>query len=108
MINSSFPIIAHYLLIFLFFCRLKYLLSQSDIFSHFGATKGYKNSNADTDSGRKAAGGEDMDEDEHAMAGEIGEGDEEGTTSSPHFVALTKQPSIITGGTLRYHTSSVT
>lgn len=49
-----------------------------------------------------------MDEDEHAMAGEIGEGDEEGTTSSPHFVALTKQPSIITGGTLRYHTSLVT
>jgi SWI/SNF-related matrix-associated actin-dependent regulator of chromatin subfamily A member 5 len=74
--------------------RLKYLLSQSDVFAHFGSMKQYSDK-------QKANSGEDMDEDEREMVEEIGEGDEEGTTNMRQATVLTKQPSIITGGQLR-------
>lgn len=91
--------------------RLKYLLSQSDIFAHFGSgkffTENKKNSlpaSASSASLSKAnkKGGEteDLDEDEKAMAEEIGEGDDEGEIVV-HPTILSKQPSIIVGGEMR-------
>jgi hypothetical protein len=101
------------------FCRLKFLLAQSDIFSHFGSVKaggvsasssaaasanrtGIKNS-------RRNVSSEDLDEDEKAMQEEELEGDEEGdgagaAASAKHqgSVMLTKQPSCITGGAMRF------
>jgi hypothetical protein len=76
--------------------RLKYLLSQSDIFSHFGAVQGFaKESKSKSISGTSAS--DEFDEDEKAMMiDEIGEGDEEETTVIQPTV-LMKQPSIISG-----------
>lgn len=114
-------------------CRLKYLLSQSDIFSHFGtvkadttgtgsgATNGAQvsagsrgNSSANlSKSGsaanlsragrRNRAASEELDEDEKAMAREE-DGDEDGNGDGEgrKGTILLKQPSCITGGTMRY------
>lgn len=112
--------------------RLKYLLSQSDIFSHFGtvkadttgtsatgastqvSTSSRGNSSANlSKSGsagnlsragrRNRAASEELDEDEKAMAREE-DGDEDGNGESdaPKGTILKKQPSCITGGTMRY------
>jgi SWI/SNF-related matrix-associated actin-dependent regulator of chromatin subfamily A member 5 len=97
--------------------RLKYLLSQSDIFSHFGNQ--YKNadssatpmeidSKSDEPKGRrgshhKIATAEELDEDEKAMAKEIGDDDnDEGDADETHHTILLKQPRIVSGGDLRY------
>ena len=88
--------------------RLKYLLSQSDIFSHFGLNAGNKKVVDNTPSspesprhrGRAAAADADLDEDELAMLEE--ENDE--STAAPgkgHTVMLQRQPTVITGGTMR-------
>eukprot|EP00599_Poterioochromonas_sp_BG-1_P014267 CAMPEP_0173160514 /NCGR_PEP_ID=MMETSP1105-20130129/17906_1 /TAXON_ID=2985 /ORGANISM="Ochromonas sp., Strain BG-1" /LENGTH=655 /DNA_ID=CAMNT_0014079465 /DNA_START=39 /DNA_END=2002 /DNA_ORIENTATION=- len=89
--------------------RLKYLLSQSDIFSHFGFGKssdsGAKKDLPDESSKRtrrSLTSAEDLDEDEKAMAKEIGDDDnDEGETEEPHQTILTRQPRIVTGGDLR-------
>jgi SWI/SNF-related matrix-associated actin-dependent regulator of chromatin subfamily A member 5 len=101
--------------------RLKYLLSQSDIFSHFGNQ--YKNADSSTSpmeidfktneepkgrrgSHHKIATAEELDEDEKAMAKEIGDDDnDEGDADETHHTMLLKQPRIITGGDLRYFSS---
>lgn len=87
---------------------MKYLLSQSDIFSHFGVGKEYKEQKQRKEtksegkrSRRTEREADEMDEDELAMAHEIGEGeDSEGDVDNAQTVLL-KQPSIITGGQLR-------
>lgn len=89
--------------------RLKYLLSQSDIFSHFGLSGGKKkvdNTPASPESprhrGRAAAVEADLDEDELAMLGEEAEEEEDNSAArSGHSVMLQRQPSVITGGTMR-------
>ena len=102
---------------------MKYLLNQSDIFSHFGVG-GKKPTKADdipkqkVDDGSKSkhrrAGGassssraktdfDDLDDDEKEMAREV-EDDEEGNHddgSKIHNTILLKQPSIVTGGEMR-------
>ena len=110
--------------------RLKYLLSQSDIFSHFGTVKadttGTAANGASTVSAssrgnssanlsksgsagnlsragrRNRAASEELDEDEKAMAREE-DGDEDGEDNdAPHKgTILKKQPNCITGGTMR-------
>lgn len=50
----------------------------------------------------KSKGGDDLDEDEREMVEEIGDGDDDGTTELAQTTVLTKQPSIITGGQLRF------
>jgi SNF2 family DNA or RNA helicase len=50
----------------------------------------------------KSKGGDDLDEDEREMVDEIGDGDDDGTTELAQTTVLTKQPSIITGGQLRF------
>ena len=92
--------------------RLKYLLSQSDIFSHFGVGKapGTANAPRPSSSSTDAASPvgkrnreskqnlEEMDDDERAlMAEEADEG------PSAHRSLIVKQPSIITGGQLRQY-----
>jgi SWI/SNF-related matrix-associated actin-dependent regulator of chromatin subfamily A member 5 len=87
--------------------RLKYLLSQSDIFAHFGkkGTSLAEYKDAGESGGRshhKIATAEDLDEDEKAMAKEIGDDDnDEGDADEPHHTILLKQPRLITGGDLR-------
>lgn len=79
-------------------CRLKYLLSQSDVFAHFGSMQKYSSQRQ----AAKSKGGDDLDEDEREMVEEIGDGDDDGTTELAQTTVLTKQPSIITGGQLRF------
>jgi len=87
--------------------RLKYLLSQSDIFSHFGVNKKEEaapsapkkeTSSVSSPFGRRNRESkqnlDEMDDDEKALMAE-----DEGA-SGQHAVIL-KQPSILTGGTLR-------
>eukprot|EP01038_Epipyxis_sp_PR26KG_P008238 gene8238-11148_t len=102
--------------------RLKFLLAQSDIFSHFGAVKGMNTSNPSESSapvkgkgrgrpsgssGRPAVSNQDeLDDDEKAMAKEVEDEEEEGNTSSSvankkESFFLLKQPSIISGGAMR-------
>lgn len=94
---------------------MKYLLSQSDIFSHFG--KGAKSSSTlasessasssgkaeKSRRGRKPGVSEELDEDEEYMARELGgDDDDEGGTEDAATILL-KQPSCITGGNLRWY-----
>ena len=97
-------------------CRLKYLLNQSDIFSHFGNGKGgpmpEKSSDKKPDGekgkrGRRAmrqSGFDEMDEDEQAIAREIGSDEDEAGSSATSSAAtvLLAQPSCIAGGAMRY------
>ena len=103
--------------------RLKYLLSQSDIFSHFGATAkdappparsasmasiDSQSSNTQSKSkhrGRKASGPaeDEMDDDEKAMAAEIDENEDDDNANKKKSSHLFKQPSCITGGQMRQY-----
>lgn len=86
--------------------RLKYLLSQSDIFSHFGATQGLSANNdvgkdiKTVGSKHRTVAGEELDDDERAMAKEIGDDDNDGVVESPTTVLL-RQPACIVGGAMR-------
>jgi len=88
--------------------RLKYLLSQSDIFSHFGL----KGSTEESSSSRTGTGSskvkssdiaEDLDDDEIAMLEEENESEEDGapTPAKPAITTLTRQPNCIVGGKMR-------
>ena len=103
--------------------RLKYLLSQSDIFSHFGVGggKGGKaaantpseaaaassssssSSSAGVKRGRRSNNAlnnmDEMDDDERAMAKE--EDDDDGGNGQPKGTVLLRQPSCISGGAMR-------
>jgi hypothetical protein len=88
---------------------LKYLLSQSDIFGHFGVGRQYKEEaekkaeNKKTDRRSRGTTEEELDEDEKAMAHEIGDDEDgDGEVENKQTVLL-KQPSIISHGQLRYH-----
>ena len=103
--------------------RLKYLLGQSDIFSHFGAVKSgddksdkglarnqSRSSNLDEDDGKRkksskrrgASAADEMDEDEKAIADELGYDDnDDGEAEKKSGFFLTRQPSVITGGAMR-------
>lgn len=91
-------------------CRLKFLLSQSDIFSHFGSVKGLNSTAAPTKESAttKSAGRrrnassnalDELDDDEKAMAQEIGddEAEEEQSNKVPQNTVLLKQPNCIVG-----------
>lgn len=92
--------------------RLKYLLGQSDIFSHFGVGGGKPSSSATAAASAAAAGpakrgrrpaaqADEMDDDEKAMAKAAGgedEGDEDG---APQGTVLLRQPSSVSGGQMR-------
>jgi hypothetical protein len=99
--------------------RLKYLLSQSDIFSHFGL-KGQKQEedhavskkeerDRDRKKDRKGVVYDELDDDERALMEEAGDdSDDEGSALSKGSGAgkgkqhvLLRQPSIITGGEMR-------
>ena len=80
--------------------RLKYLLSQSDIFGHFGVNKktdeGKKpQSKAD----RRASTADELDEDEKAMLDE--ENDEDPAVPKHENTVLLHQPSWVSGGQMR-------
>lgn len=79
------------------------MLSQSDIFSHFGATKGIEQSVHESKSGqsrRAVVAADELDDDERAMAQEIGE-DENEENGEGRSTLLLRQPSCIKGGTMR-------
>ena len=93
--------------------RLKYLLSQSDIFSHFGAVKADTTGNsmkpptstsAPKSVGSRgkrataAAAADELDDDERALADE--EADEDDASDKKGTVLL-KQPSCVSGGAMR-------
>jgi hypothetical protein len=106
--------------------RLKYLLNQSDIFSHFGLggkKKDFKDSSSPRQSEvpessdnskskhrrsatttKKSGDFDEMDEDEQAIFQEENDENETGARSDdkPHNTILLKQPSLITGGAMRY------
>lgn len=85
------------------------MLSQSDIFGHFGVGRQYKEEaekKAESKKGdrrsRNGANEEELDEDEKAMAHEIGDDEDgDGEVENKQTVLLS-QPSIITHGKLRY------
>lgn len=87
--------------------RLKYLLHQSDIFSHFGVGKKNTETNDDGESNKKRGKrppeniSDDLDDDERAMLEEEAEGEGEDVTNAH---VLSRQPSIINGGSMRYCT----
>lgn len=91
--------------------RLKYLLGQSDIFSHFGVGGGKPSSSASAAAsaaagpakrGRRAAAqADEMDDDEKAMAKAAGGEDEGEDDSSPQGTVLLRQPSSVSGGQMR-------
>ena len=99
--------------------RLKYLLSQSDIFSHFGVgggkAKADSSSSSSSSSSASAAGGkisrgrrsnnalnslDEMDDDERAMAKAAGDDDED-AGEQPQATVLLRQPACISGGAMR-------
>ena len=92
--------------------RLKYLLSQSDIFSHFGL-KGQKKEERDRDrkKERKGVVYDELDDDERALMEDAGGDDSEDEASASGFTSsgagkgkqqvLLRQPSIISGGEMR-------
>lgn len=96
-------------------CRLKYLVSQSDIFSHFGQMKGPAPAAKDTKEsegkgrrgkagggGRRGAASDELDEDEQAILKEAEDEDEEGGGSGKVMnTILLKQPTCISGGAMR-------
>lgn len=101
-LGKYFKVILNQIIFYFFYSSsLKYLLSQSDIFMHFGATKEL-NQKIKPEVGKRTltAAEDEMDEDEKAMAREIGEGDDEEVIDS-HNTVLLSQPTIVTGGTLR-------
>ena len=92
--------------------RLKFLLNQSDIFSHFGNGKGSQATDSDVKASTSSSASQppgsvskrsreskndltELDADEKAM---MGEGDE---SDNIQPAVVTRQPSIITGGKLR-------
>ena len=82
--------------------RLKYLLSQSDIFGHFGVSKKPDDdkkpqSKADR---RAAAAADELDEDEKAMLDEENDEGESADTKHENTVLL-QQPSWVSGGQMR-------
>lgn len=87
--------------------RLKYLLSQSDIFSHFGAVSAgggvptvaapVANSK---NSRRKASAEDELDEDEKRIAQELGDEEDTAEKKTPHTF-LKVQPSCVSGGEMR-------
>ena len=95
--------------------RLKYLLGQSDVFSHFGlkastpqeATPSKKEErDRDRKRDRKGVVYDELDDDELALMKEAGADSDDDSDSGklkigPQHV-LTRQPSIITGGEMRY------
>lgn len=86
--------------------RLKYLLSQSDIFSHFakgGSSLAREKQVMDRSkkSRREDKEPEELDEDEKAMAHDIGDDEDADGEVEQHNTVLLKQPSIITHGKLR-------
>lgn len=106
------------------------MLSQSDIFSHFGTVKldtsgakpvsksgsatGLAKSASNSNLGRSRRGraaSEELDEDEKAMAREEDDSEEGGAEEETHTqhrnAHLTKQPSCITGGQMRYGKSYI-
>lgn len=99
---------------------MKYLLNQSDIFTHFGLGKkkpeepptlkasessgSIKGSSSSSSKhrgqGRRGADSDELDEDEKEMVEEEeGEGD-----GKPHNTMLLRQPTLISGGDMRYPT----
>jgi len=99
--------------------RLKYLLSQSDIFSHFGL-KGQKEEptlskkeerDRDRKKERKGVVYDELDDDERALMEDAGGDDSEDEASASGFTSsgagkgkqqvLLRQPSIISGGEMR-------
>jgi hypothetical protein len=98
-----------YLIIFFFpfLDRLKYLLSQSDIFSHFGLGEGKPAVSSVTKPGkcgqrhsRSSGTFDEMDDDERAMAKATGNDDDEAEAESTGTVLL-RQPSCVNGGAMR-------
>lgn len=91
--------------------RLKYLLSQSDIFAHFGTGKSTapapsaQSKGADTDrrAHRTAAANEDLDDDERALLK-----DEESEEVSARGTLLLMQPTLVSGGQLRLVAHTIT
>jgi hypothetical protein len=94
-------------------CSLKYLLSQSDIFAHFGSGKSKppdpkkeidkKRGRGRPPSGNNGNNFDELDDDEKAIAKEIGS-DEDEAESAPaagHNTVLMAQPSCISGGQMR-------
>lgn len=95
--------------------RLKYLLSQSDIFSHFGLKAASKDEPAscskkeerdrDRKKDRKGVVYDELDDDERALMEEAGDdSDDEGgkaKAAKGKSQVLLRQPSIITGGDMR-------
>jgi SWI/SNF-related matrix-associated actin-dependent regulator of chromatin subfamily A member 5 len=82
--------------------RLKYLLSQSDIFGHFGLKK--KSPPADASGrprgDRRVSSSEELDEDEKAMLEEEDE-HEDGAPAGHENTILLQQPSWVSGGAMR-------
>lgn len=105
--------------------RLKFLLNQSDIFSHFGvkvASKKPQEAPGRSEEGRgrrkkgsNGGGGglaeDELDDDELAMLEEEEDSEDEAagapTPSKGHTGALVRQPSCIVGGQMRYSTCVV-
>ena len=98
--------------------RLKYLLSQSDIFAHFGAGQKHKskqdkqqaakNASKSSSSATRSPGqrrvepNSNIDEDEAAMMAEEGE-DGDGASGNVGYETLAAQPSIVSGGQMRLY-----
>ena len=82
--------------------RLKYLLSQSDIFGHFGVNKkpdDAKKPQSKVDR-RAAAAADELDEDEKAMLDEENDEDDSAVPKHENTVLL-QQPSWVSGGQMR-------
>lgn len=101
--------------------RLKYLLSQSDIFSHFGLkgkseakastpSKDKKDRDRDRKKDRKGVVYDELDDDERALMEDAGaDSDDEGRGSGAgkgKQQVLLRQPSIISGGEMRCDTAA--
>jgi SWI/SNF-related matrix-associated actin-dependent regulator of chromatin subfamily A member 5 len=93
--------------------RLKYLLSQSDIFSHFGTNKKPEPEKKPDGEKKRSRGRppsssntfDELDDDEKAIAREVGSDEDEAegaaATSARENTMLLAQPSSVTGGTMR-------
>ena len=98
---------------------MKYLLGQSDIFSHFGVGGGKPGSSASAAAAsektsqpkgrgrRAAAAADEMDDDEKAMAKAAGGEDDGDEDSSPQGTVLLRQPNSVSGGAMRYSLSQL-
>ena len=90
--------------------RLKYLLNQSDIFSHFGVgsktgqaiVSSAPSANITKSRGRRSTTAlDEMDDDERAMAEAAG-GDDDNDDEKVKETIMLRQPSCVSGGTMRY------